>query len=631
MKPPFIAAGLGMLVWAGCVGQADAANRTVPHPLPAHPGSIFLAGETVTVPAAPAGDGDTWRAVDYEGRVVAEGWVTTGPVELGRLPVGYYELQRSAGQVTNRLSLGVLESLRAPTPLSSPIGIDVAMAWFCSKDKMPDVASLCALAGVNRVRDRMSWPELEPQKGVFAATNRYDWSAQVQAAAGLQVLQVGHQSPGWANPVGKRFPLDLRDTYNFHHALAQRWRGEVVAFEPWNEADIPDFGGHTGSEMASLQKAAYLGLKAGNPKVIACLNVFAMHRAASLRDLDENTAWPYFDTFNLHHYEGFSKYPKLYADFRAVSAGKPLWATECSVTVKWHGDPKLQEPTDADLCVQSERVVMTYACAIHEGAEAVFYFMLPHYVEGQTQFGLLRPDLTPRPGYLALAAAGRLLADARPLGKVKDTNDSIRAYLFRARPDGGRADVLVAWSKSEAELELPKPPKACFDHLGRARAVEGRVLKLDRAPLFAVFPIGTQLQLDPPPKAPERLADKPAPLVLQVLLPEESIVLGKSAYKIPAGQSASVPIYLYNFSPKTVRGRLSTSVSLQPTESVAPAPWGAELPYDVNVAPGERKELALRLTGLSTNGLECATIRVLGEFGNAGQPVLSFRMVPGAK
>jgi hypothetical protein len=291
----------------------------------------------------------------------------------------------------------------------------------------------------------------------------------------------------------------------------------------------------------------------------------------------------------------------------------------------------LQEPTDEDLRLQSERVTMLYACTLQEGPEAVFYFMLPHYVEGPTQFGLLRPNLTPRPGYLALAAAGRLLADARPLGQVKATNDSIRAYLFRARPDGRRADVLVAWSKSEAELELPNPPRACFDHLGRARGVEDRVLKLSRAPLFAVLPTGTKLQLIPPPKAPEWLAGKPTPLVLQALLPAESIVLGKSAYKIPAGQSASVPIYLYNFSSKPARGRLSTSVSLQPAESATPDPWGAELPPGVDVAPGERKELALRLTGLSTNRIECATIRVTGEFGNTGKPVLSFRLVPSPK
>ncbi len=631
VKHPHIAWILGVMIGAGLVADAVAGSRILPHPLSAHPGNVFLSGETVTVPDLPAGDGDSWRAVDYERRVVAEGAAKGGPIELGRLPVGYYELQRGAGPATNRVSLGVLEALGAPTPLSSPICIDVAMAWFCSKDKMPDVASLCALAGVNRVRDRLGWLELEPRRGEFSATNRYDWSVEAQAAAGLQVLDVGHASPPWANPHGVRFPLDLRDTYNFHRALAQRWRGEVVAFEPWNEADVPEFGGHTGCEMAALQKAAYLGLKAGNPKVIACLNVFALHRAATLRDLHENAAWPYFDTFNLHHYEGFDKYPKLYADFRAVSAGKPLWATECSVTVKWHGDEKLKEPTDEDLRVQAERVTMTYACAIHEGAQAVFYFMLPHYVEGQTQFGVLRPDLTPRPAYVALAAAGRLLADARPLGQVRATNDSIRAYLFRARPDGGHADVLVAWSKSEAEFELPKPPSACFDHLGRACGVEGRVLKLGRAPLFAVLPTGTQLQLVPPPQAPERLAGKPAPLVLQALLPEESIVLGKSAYKIPAGPTASVPICLYNFGPKPARGRLSASVSLQPSKSATLDPWGAEMLREVDVAPGERKELALRLTGVSTNGLECATIRVTGEFGRAGKPVLSFRLVPSPK
>jgi hypothetical protein len=291
----------------------------------------------------------------------------------------------------------------------------------------------------------------------------------------------------------------------------------------------------------------------------------------------------------------------------------------------------LKEPTPDDLLVQSERVAMTYACAIHEGARAVFYFILPHFVEGQTQFGVVRPDLTPRPAFVALAAAGRLLADAQPLGRLQAGNDTIQGFLFRAKPDGRRADVLVAWSTGEAELELPKPPSACFDHLGRARRVEGRSLKLGRAPLFAVLSTGTRLEVSPPPKAPERLAGKPALVVLQASLPEEDIILEKSAYKIPAGPTASVQIYLYNFSPKPARGKLNASVSLQPSGSVTPEPWGAEMLREVDVPPGERKELTLRLAGVSTNGLECATIRVTGEFGSAGKPVLSFRLVPSPK
>jgi hypothetical protein len=251
---------------------------------------------------APSGGAESWRAVDYEGKTVVEGRLEKGRAELGKLPVGYYELAWGEAAMSNRVSLGVLEPLQAPTPLTSPIGIDVAMAWFYPKESMAAPANLCALAGMNRVRDRLSWPEMEPKRGEFAASTRYDDSAQAQVAAGLKVLQVAHASAPWANPNGMHFPLDLRDIQAFYREMARRWQGQVEAFEPWNEADIKEFGGHTGSEMATLQKAAYLGLKAGNSNVVACLNVFAIHRQATLSDFGANEAWPYFDTFNLHHY-----------------------------------------------------------------------------------------------------------------------------------------------------------------------------------------------------------------------------------------------------------------------------------------------------------------------------------------
>ena len=67
MKQTFIAGALGALIWAGALAEAGGGTRVIPRPLPSHPGNIFLAGDTVTVPALPAGDGDNWRAVDYEG------------------------------------------------------------------------------------------------------------------------------------------------------------------------------------------------------------------------------------------------------------------------------------------------------------------------------------------------------------------------------------------------------------------------------------------------------------------------------------------------------------------------------------------------------------------------------------
>ncbi len=609
---------LGVLIGSRLPANAEDNVRIIPHPLPDHPGNVFLAGEQVVV-GVPSGHGLEWRAVDYEGIQVAQGRCGEGGrAQLGKLPVGYYEVLGGDGGTANRVTVGVLEPLRAPTPLKSPIAIDVAMAWFFPKERMSAPANLCALAGVNWVRDRLSWPELEPRRGEFASSTRYDDAARAQLAAGMQVLQVGHASPGWANPNGKRFPLDLRDIYRFYREMARRWQGQVRAFEPWNEADITMFGGHTGSEIASLQKAAYLGLKAGNPKVIGCLNAFAIHRAATLRDFDTNEAWPYFDTFNLHCYEPPQGYPKAYADFRAVSAGKPLWVTETSVRVEWQGDEKLKELSAADLRLQSERVTKTYALALHQGAVEVFYFMLPHYSEGTLQFGLLHADLTPRPGYVALAAAGRLLADAKPLGRLALPGEVGQAYFFDARPDGQAADVMVVWAKRETAVELAKAPGACFDHLGRPRPVEGKVLRAGPAPLYAVLAKDARPALVPPPTPMRLLTGEPGPVVLQALLPEEDVVLDRSAYKLPSGKSKQVPVFLYNFSERTAKGQLTVT---------GPEGWRTTFPATAEIGPGQRKELTLDLTGNAAEG----EIRISGDFGVGGKPVLALRFVTAAR
>ena len=611
----------------GCGLPLLAGGREIPKPLAGHPGNIFAEGEevTVTVPSGITG----WRLLDVTEGILGEPEVRDNRVGLGRLPVGFYRLRPKTAPGTNWISLGVLAPLALATPRSSPIALDVAAAWFYPPEKLEAVASLCALAGVNWVRDRLTWAQMEPERGQFAVTNQYDAAARAQAAAGLQVLQVLHASPAWANPDRKRFPLDLRDVYRFHREMARRWAGQVRAFEPWNEADIAMFGGHTGSEMAALQKAAYLGLKAGNPDVIACLNVFATHRRTHLEDLQANEAWPYFDTFNLHHYEAFEQYPLLYANFRAVSAGRPLWVTECALPVKWAGDVQLQEPTDADLRAQAERVAKTFALSLHEGAAATFYFLLPHYVEGPTQFGLLRLDLTPRPAFVALAAVGRWLADARPRGRLYG-GPTQQAYLFDATPDGKRSQVLVAWDTTgESTLTLPMPAETVVDHFGRRRQFIGsnvppHKLILGTAPIFIVLAVDAARSLDlaSPPASPARLPGFTSPIVLQSLWPEAQVVLNKSAYRLASGKAEQIPVWAYNFGSNQVRGRLQVT---------APVGWACALPETIEIAPGGRAELTLTMNTGDLRGQLIETLRIQGDFGPAGTPVLSLRvMLPGA-
>jgi hypothetical protein len=608
-------------VLCGAAARAAELTRQIPKPLPNHPGNVFLTGEEVTV-ALPPGEGDAWRVVDYEGQVVGEGKAEDGRAALGKLSPGYYEVRRvkDGAPGAARATAGVLAPLAAPTPADSPIAIDVAMAWFYSGAQQGAATNLCALAGMNWVRDRLAWPEMERERGRFSPPNKYDDTARIQSAAGLNALQVHHNSPGWANKDGKRFPLDLRDAYSFGREMAKRWRGQVRAFEPWNEADITVFGGHTGAEMASLQKASYLGLKAGNPEVLACLNVFASAQGAILADLHANEAWPYFETFNLHHYAGTDAYPHIYGAFRAVSAGRPLWVTECNVPVHWSGDKQAQEPSDHDLRVQAERVATVYAASLHEGSAATFYFLLPHYVEGQTQFGVLHKDLTPRPAFLSVAAAGRLLADARPLGRWRPA-DNARAFVFRARPDGQDREVLVAWTASGAvKVQAPAPPVAVFDHLGRPRTAAGAELELRTAPVFALFAPGTfEKALEAPPAPAKPLDGQPSPVVFQAVWPVARVALEQSAYRVSSEKVEGIPVFAYNFGTAKVTGKVQVK---------APPGWVAGFPEQLELEPNERKELSLSVDCQAGSAALTEAVRIEGDFGAAGKAVLSLRLRP---
>ena len=191
---------------------------------------------------------------------------------------------------------------------------------------------------------------------------------------GLKILQVNHVSPPWAAKNATHFPDDLRDVYNFYHGLAKRWNGLADAIEPWNEPDIEMFGGHTGCEIASFQKAGYLGLKAGDPKVPVCEAVFAIDRAETLNEFGENEVYPYFDLYDLHHYVGLDAYPRAYGRHRAVSGGKPMWTTEFNLMVNW-ADANTQEPSEEDLRVQGYRVSKVFATVLNErrGQVVLFY------------------------------------------------------------------------------------------------------------------------------------------------------------------------------------------------------------------------------------------------------------------
>ena len=617
-----------------------------------HPGNVFLADQAVQIAVSEGcREAAKWRVTNETGAEVVCGATqdhAVAQVRIGKLPVGWYRIAwlDAGDRELAWTTAAVLAPLVEPTPQDSPICVDAAIAWFAKDDpvKQDQFSQLAALAGVNWVRDRMRWRDIQPKQGELLVGTTYDSSADIQNRHGLKVLQVFHDTPPWATSERQgtgRFPADLRHVYDFARAMSQRYRGRVQAWEPWNEANVANFGGHTIDEICSYQKAAYLGFKAGDPEVTVCWN--ATTGVPTERHTDGvllNEASSYFDTYNIHTYDWADEYERLWKPARRASCGKPLWITESDRGMAIDANSPTRDLSAIGQVLKAQYVTQSYVQSLHAGARRHFHFILGQYGEGKTQFGLLRHDLTPRPGYVALAALGRLLAGARCLGRYQEPGrPDLHAYALRARPNGTERDVLVLWieknadwpARGKASLNWSLPSgleiEQVYDYLGRRRRL-GDPLELTSAPLLLVLPRGqcSALPLTRPLESPRR-TDVRSDVVLQCVLPRGAAMNIKRIpwaweheYAFPCHVQKQVRLFVYHFGHQAVRGivrleRVPEGCQLQPQE------WQVEL------EPMQRKELTLNVTISKEQAGQADEdwVTLRGDFGPDHQPIVAFR------
>jgi hypothetical protein len=630
--------------------------QEVPVPLADHPGNVFLAGEAVSIslPAAPSRGSTQWRLLDDRGQVLRIGTCPGGAPDkasklaLVPLDLGWYRLEFGA---TNQpapawTSLAVLRRLQTPVPADSPVALDSAAAWFAPNDvaQQKRLANLAALAGVSWVRDRLRWRDLQPQPGSLTAPpTTYDTSADAHRQAGVQLLQVFHDTPAWAREggsAGGQFAPDLRRVYELGRALAIRFKGRVAAWEPWNEANVPSFGAHTVDQMCSWQKAAWLGFKAGDPDVLVGWNATAaVPTPAHTEGVLANETWPYFDTYNLHTYDWAHAYADLWKPAREAAAGRPIWITEADrgtphlKNAPWFDqDPRLER-------LKAEWMAQAYASSLFAGAKRHFHFILGNYQEPSgVQFGLLRLDLTPRPAYVALAAVGRCLAGARVLGRWQP-GQQVQVYAFRAHPDGQERDVLVAWAEKEVDwdgrgtttADWKLPPhltvQGVVDYLGRPLGTN-LPKPLTSAPVFVFLAPGQAASL--PLQAPAALAPvrggSPSPVVLQLSQPRsgarkvEDLPWSEGyAHTVAVGQTMELTLHAYNFTTNDIVGRLQ----------VMPAPSGWSLTLaapNFQIQAMGRAQISGTLK-ISSDEVQDNWVVLRADCGSHGRPALAFRVL----
>jgi hypothetical protein len=307
--------------------------------------------------------------------------------------------------------------------------------------------------GAKSVRIFVSWAELEPTKSGDYPNNNgktatYDAAIQQLNAAGAKPLFVVLNTPQWANGVADQLvpPNDPGAFAAFLKAFAAHNKGvgNVAGYEVWNEPDENMFWhpGPDAGRYAALLKAAYAGIKAGDPSATVVSGPTTGNNYQWIQSLYANGAGGSFDVVAVHtdtacldrgpdqfyREDGqlarftFLGYRTVHDTMAANGDGaKPIWMSELGWSSTGGGPTSCtrgqwagQKPSGVSEADQAAYVTQAYACLANDPyVQKADWFTLRdttgNGVDELNHYGLIRTDGAPKPSMSAfrgVAAAG---------------------------------------------------------------------------------------------------------------------------------------------------------------------------------------------------------------------------------
>ena len=230
-----------------------------------------------------------------------------------------------------------------PLSLQSPEYGLQAFLWWDEEIARRDL-DLIRDAGFGWVKQNVGWRDVEG-----AAKGAFDWyfTDRIVAEAeerGLRILFRLDREPFWAIP-GRGVhsdngpPEDPQDFGDFCHAVAERYRGRVHAYQVWNEPNLsrewggfpPDVAGYV-----ELLRACYIGVKTADPGALVVSAGLAPTGSGLpdaipdtdyLKQMYEAGAGSYFDALGLNA-PGYKAPPEVSPEEAASAAeygGQPFF------------------------------------------------------------------------------------------------------------------------------------------------------------------------------------------------------------------------------------------------------------------------------------------------------------------
>ena len=260
----------------------------------------------------------------------------------------------------------------------------------------------------------------------------------------------------------------------------------------WNEPEI-DYGvyGHefdgTVEDYVRMLQVAYLVANEHDPDVKIHMAGYSFwHDQEYLREFFEVLAADadaaehnhYFDALSLHIYfrvETVGELVQLANEMQnEYGLNKPIWVNETNAAPNLDPWWPVERPLfQVDLDQQAWYIVQAHALGFGAGAESISVYKLIDILlpEGGESFGILRPDYSQRPAFLAYKTTVAQLRDFVPPARTQELGDA-----FIVTFNWPNKVTRVLWSRRDRAVTLAVPALAetaiIIDHLGREQPLD---------------------------------------------------------------------------------------------------------------------------------------------------------------
>jgi hypothetical protein len=351
------------------------------------------------------------------------------------------------------VSLTALVALALPATAAQAASPGVNIAGAPTSDRIAEAIQ----TGAKTVRIFVLWPNFEPNArneypsndvNLHNLSTTFDSAIVALNAAGVQPVFVVTEAPPWANGSSDFAvpPTDPADYGSFLKRFAAHNKavGSVAGYEVWNEPDESDFW-HPGPDAVkytALLKAAYAGVKAGDPSATVVAGPMTGNDYTWLQNLYTAGAAGSFDAVGVHtdtacldrgpdefYRENGVLARYTFLGYRTVhdtmvangDGNKPIWMSELGWS-STNGGPTSctrgmwtgQKPSGVSEANQAAFLSKAYSCLANDPyvTQAEWFTLrdtndIP--VDELNHYGLLRVDGSPKPAlsaFRAVAAAG---------------------------------------------------------------------------------------------------------------------------------------------------------------------------------------------------------------------------------